>query len=118
MSETMHKGSCHCGNVKFEFTGDISSGMTCNCSICSRKGVMLTFVPEANFKLLAGENAQTEYLFNKHQIHHLFCKTCGVASFAKAVDPKGTPTVAINLRSVEGIDLHAVKTQEFDGRSP
>jgi hypothetical protein len=117
MSETTHQGSCQCGSVKFEFSGDISKGMTCNCSMCSRKGVILTFVPETNFKLLAGEDAQTEYLFNKHQIHHLFCRRCGVESFAKAKAPDGTPTVAVNIRCVEGVDLHAVQTQEFDGRS-
>lgn len=112
-----HRGSCHCGNVKFEFDGDVSKGMTCNCSICTRKGTLLTFVPETSFKLLAGEGAQTEYLFNRKKIHHLFCKTCGVESFAKAVDPKsGQPTVAINLRCVEGLDLHNVATQEWNGR--
>lgn len=114
---TTHKGSCHCGNVKFEFEGDISQGMTCNCSICARKGTILTFVPEEKFKLLAGESAQTEYLFNRKAIHHLFCKTCGVESFAKAVDPRtGAPTVAINIRCVEGFDSKSVTTKEFNGR--
>jgi len=111
-----HRGSCHCGNVKFEFEGDVTSGMTCNCSHCSRKGVVLTFVPETQFKLLAGEGSLKEYLFNKQVIHHQFCTTCGVEPFAKAVDPKGQPTVAINLRCTEGFDVHKVATQEYNGR--
>ena len=41
----MHKGSCHCGKVAFEVEGDIDSAMSCNCSICQRKGSLLWFVP-------------------------------------------------------------------------
>src|SRR4029077_9763998 len=48
-------GSCHCGNVRYEVSTDLKSVMACNCSICSRSGYLLTFVPEDQFKLLSGE---------------------------------------------------------------
>lgn len=57
------------------------------------------------------------YLFNKHAIRHRFCKTCGMHPFAEATDPKGQPTVAVNIRCLEGIDLDAVPVKHFDGRS-
>src|SRR3954469_21049226 len=89
-SMSTYKGSCHCGNVQYEVTVDLTKPViTCNCSICSRKGTMLTFVPAEQFKLLKGENAQTDYQFNKKHIHHLFCSTCGIASFANGVGPNG-----------------------------
>jgi len=44
-----HSGSCHCGAVKFGFEGDeITVGLRCTCSICSRKGALMSteFIPE------------------------------------------------------------------------
>src|SRR5688572_4938554 len=78
-----YTGSCHCGNVRFEVSADLSTVNACNCSMCSRAGYLLAFVPAAQFKLLAGEDAQSDYQFNKKVIHHLFCKTCGVRSFGR-----------------------------------
>ena len=112
-----HKGSCHCGNIAFEVEGEIKSVMSCNCSICQRKGSLLWFVPRSDFHLLTPESAASTYEFNKHVIKHRFCATCGVAPYAEAPDPKGNPTAAINVRCIENIDLAAIPAQHFDGRS-
>jgi hypothetical protein len=34
---TVHQGSCHCGAVRFEIEGELSSGFICDCSLCRRK---------------------------------------------------------------------------------
>ncbi len=112
-----YKGSCHCGKVSFEADIKLESGVACNCSICSRKGTLLTFVPATGFKLQQGEGELTEYRFNKNVIAHTFCKICGVSAFARANAPDGTPTVAINIRCLEGIDLAKVPVYNHDGRS-
>lgn len=112
-----HQGSCHCGKVKYEAEMTIKNALSCNCSICQRRGSLLDFVPETQFKLLSGANDLQEYLFNKHAIHHMFCKTCGILPFAKANAPDGTKMVAINLRTIEGIDLKSLTINEYDGRS-
>ncbi len=114
---TTHSGGCHCGAVKYEVTGDFTSAMACNCSICSKKGSLLAFVPTEQFKLLQGEGALRDYQFNKHVIHHLFCTTCGIASFARGKTPKGGEMVAINVRCLDGVDLGQVAVKHFDGRS-
>jgi len=114
---TQYQGGCHCGNVRFEADVDLAHVMTCNCSHCQAKGFMLTFVPADNFRLLKGEDAQTEYLFNKRAIQHLFCSTCGVQSFGRGQMPDGTPTVAVNVRCLDGVDLETLEPQKVDGRS-
>ena len=48
-------GSCHCGNIAFEVEGEIKEVMACNCSMCSRKGSLLWFVPRAKLRLALGE---------------------------------------------------------------
>lgn len=112
-----HVGSCHCGKVKFEVEGDLDGGIACNCSMCGRKGTILAFVPADKFKLISGENAVTDYQFGQKRIHHLFCSTCGVTSFAKGTSPDGKEMRAINLRCIEGIDLEKIKVKNFDGKS-
>ena len=112
-----YQGSCHCGNVKFEAEGEITSAMSCNCSICQRKGSLLWFVPRGAMRLLTPEENVSTYLFNKHLIKHHFCPTCGIAPYSEATAPNGEPMAAINIRCVEGIDLAAIPVTHYDGRS-
>ena len=113
----IYKGSCHCGQVAFEVEGEIKGAMACNCSICSRKGSLLWFVPREQFRLLTPESAASTYIFNKHVIKHRFCPTCGIHPYADGVDQKGNHMAAINIRCLEGIDLASVPVQNYDGRS-
>lgn len=112
-----YKGSCHCGQVAFEVEGEIDSALSCNCSICSRRGSLLWFVPRDNLTLLGSEDAANTYTFNKHVIKHNFCPTCGIHPYGEGVDPKGNRVAAINLRCIEGIDLAAIPIHHFDGRA-
>jgi hypothetical protein len=114
---TTHTGSCHCGRVRYEVEGDIGQALSCNCSMCQRKGSLLWFVPKAQFKLLTPDDSASTYLFNKHVIRHRFCPVCGIHPYADGVDPKGNEMAAINVRCLEGIDLDAVKVVHYDGRS-
>lgn len=113
----IYKGSCHCGRIAFEVEGEINGAMACNCSICSRKGSLLWFVPRDKLRLLTPEQAAGTYTFNKHVIEHKFCPTCGIHPYAEGVDPKGGRMAAVNLRCVEAIDLASIPVQHFDGRS-
>jgi hypothetical protein len=112
-----YSGGCHCCRVRYEVSTTFAPLIACNCSHCEAKGLILTFVPAEQFILRAGDGAQTEYLFNKHAIHHLFCSSCGVQSFARGKGRKGEDTVAINVRCLDGVDVAALKPAPFDGRS-
>jgi hypothetical protein len=115
-SAKVYPGGCHCGKVRYEVKLDLSAPViACNCSMCGKKGTLLSFVPGADFKLLSGEDALTKYQFNKKVIDHLFCSTCGVTSFARGKKPDGTPTVAINTRCLDGVDLQALEVKHCDG---
>lgn len=111
----IYKGSCHCGKVAFEVEGEIKGAVTCNCSICSRKGSLLWFVPREKLTQLTPEDAASTYTFNKHIIKHRFCPNWGIHPYAEGVDAKGNRMAAINLRCVEGLDLTAIPVTEFDG---
>ena len=113
-----YSGSCHCGRVAFDVDGEIEQAMACNCSMCQRKGSLLWFVPREQFHLRTPDDAAGTYLFHKHAIRHRFCPVCGIHPYAEAIHPKtGVPTVAVNIRCLEGIALDAVKVVQVDGRS-
>lgn len=115
--ETTYKGSCHCGKVSYEVRLALTSLVACNCSICSRKGALMAFVPEAAFSLKSGEEALSDYQFNKRKIHHLFCSTCGIHTHGGGSGPDGNGMRMINVRCLEGIDPDAYEVQRFDGKS-
>lgn len=113
-----YTGGCHCQNVRFEVDiENLTEAMTCNCSMCSKRGWLLTFVPLSAFRLLTGEDEVTVYHFNKKLIDHTFCKTCGTASYGKGSDGNGNEMVAINVRCLDDVDLSTLKVNEYDGAS-
>ena len=116
-SET-RQGGCHCGAVRYAVELDRSAkALSCNCSMCGRAGTLLVFVPASRFHLERGEGATTDYLFHNHHIHHLFCRTCGIKSFARGMGRDGQPTVAVNVRCLDGFEPGQFEVMEFDGRS-
>ena len=113
-----HKGGCHCGKVRYEVETDLAQVVSCNCSICQKRGTFLTFVPATSFKLSSGGESLTDYQFNKKIIHHLFCKDCGVASFARGTPPGGADEmVAVYVRCLDDVDIAALTITPFDGKS-
>jgi hypothetical protein len=113
-----YTGSCHCGAVRYSVEVDLSQPvLACNCSMCGRSGTLLSFAPIEKFKLERGEESLTDYQFNKHAIHHVFCKVCGIKSFARGVGQGGKAMAAINVRCLEGVDPSKLEIKQVDGRS-
>jgi hypothetical protein len=113
----IHQGGCHCGRVRFEAVTNLAHVITCNCSICTKRGLLFTFIPAAEFTLLAGEDNLVEYRFNTGQIHHLFCRTCGVEAFGRGKNRDGSDMVALNARCLDDIDLAGLTLTPFDGKN-
>ena len=110
-------GGCHCGAVRFQARVDLELPViSCNCSMCGRSGTLLTFIPAADFTLLSGETALTDYQFNKHVIHHNFCTVCGIKSFARGKNRQGEDMIAINARCLDGVDVQKLNVTLFDGK--
>jgi hypothetical protein len=112
-----YQGSCHCGQIAFEVEGEIPALMSCNCSICERKGALLWFVPRQAMVLRTKPAQTSTYTFNKHAIKHVFCPACGIHVFGEGAAPSGGEMAAINVRCLEGIELSKFEVQHFDGRA-
>jgi hypothetical protein len=118
MTQT-YTGGCQCGKVRYQVALDLSAPViACNCSRCGRLGSLLAFAPASDFKLVSGEGDLTDYQFNKHVIHHLFCATCGIQSFARGKRPSdGADVVAVNVRCLDRIEPDTLELKKVDGRS-
>ncbi|GAA0769648.1 GFA family protein [Ideonella azotifigens] len=117
MPSTVYQASCHCGRIKFEAEGELTSVMSCNCSMCQRKGTLMWFVPRSALRLFTPEEDTSVYLFNKHVIQHRFCPTCGIHPYGEGKAPNGDEMAAVNVRCIEGIDLAALPVTHHDGRA-
>ena len=122
MAVSTQHGGCHCGAVRYEADMDLSQGtLKCNCSICRKTRAWLVGISADDFRLLKGQEALSDYQFGSKNIHHLFCKHCGVKSFGRAAaGPGGKPFVAVLLSTVDDIsdaDLAATPVIYIDGRN-
>ena len=108
-----YTGGCHCGAVRYEVEMDLKKVMECNCSHCSKKGFLLSFVDRDKFSLQSSEDMLIEYFFNKKTIRHLFCRVCGVQSFAEGVT---FPKVAINVRCLDEVDVSKLTIEQVNGK--
>jgi len=111
------QGGCHCGRIAFTVEGELEQVVECNCSLCSKRGYLLWFVPRAQLQLATPEADMASYTFNTGRIQHRFCPTCGCAPFGEGSDPTGTATAAVNVRCLDGVDTSALRMVKVDGRS-
>ncbi len=109
-----YEGGCHCGRVRFRVTADLTRISQCNCSICTKKGILHFIVPPERFELVSGKEELTTYRFNTRVARHTFCRHCGIHPFYV---PRSDPDkIDVNVRCLDGIDLSALRITTFDGQ--
>ena len=115
MLET-YEGSCHCRRVWFRVRADLDQLLECNCSVCTKKGILHLIVPPQHFELLNGERDLATYQFNTNTAKHTFCPHCGMHPFYV---PRSDPDkISVNSRCLDGVDPAALRpTRFFDGRN-
>ena len=112
------EGGCHCGAVRFRVRAAERRHLVCNCSICAKKGMLGLIVPEADFELVAGEDALETYRFNTGAAAHRFCRTCGIHPSSR---PRSHPDgFDVNVRCLDawrGDGDPAWSAEPFDGQN-
>lgn len=111
-----YHGSCHCGAITFSFKGIlIEKGLRCNCSICKRKGIMISPYTIKKENLIIKEKALTFYQSDKTRAKQYFCKECGIHTFNESATKPGH--YRVNLGCIDEIDLFKLEYDIFDGAS-
>ena len=116
MSTELQHGSCHCGTVKFEVRTAVAPATRCNCSLCRRKGALMTpAFAGSELKILSGEESLTLYQFNTRTSKHYFCKNCGIYPFHQT---RTNPLLwRANIGCLEGVDPYTLEASVANGAS-
>jgi len=122
-----YHGSCHCGTVRYEVDLDLAQGTNrCNCSLCTKARAWFAFVKPDQFRLHAGDEAQTEYRWTPPGkpgpfLHFHFCKICGIRTHAwgeaESLGGKFYALAISTLDDVDPDDLAAAPLNFIDGRN-
>ena len=100
----MKKLKCHCGQVQAEIeTKNFKKILRCNCSICKRKGTIMSMVENENFKIIKGKDKLNMYQFHSKVAKHYFCSICGIYTHH---NPRSNPSMTgFNLGCVDEVDV-------------
>jgi len=112
-----YQGSCHCGAVTIKFEGEeIEGGLRCNCSMCARKGALMTdyVIPGSAISVAAAKGVLGLYQFDSKTAKHYFCKICGIYTHNETARKAGH--YRVNLGCVDGVDSSSLEADLFDGK--
>ena len=105
----MKKLKCHCGSVEAEINvdGDLEKIVKCNCSLCKRRGAVMSMVKNEDFKITKGEDKLKLYQFHTKVAKHYFCSECGIYTHH---NPRSNPAMTgFNLGCVDEVDVASLK---------
>tara|TARA_B000000565_G_scaffold74712_1_gene52964 strand:+ start:342 stop:710 length:369 start_codon:yes stop_codon:yes gene_type:complete len=101
----MKKLTCHCENVELEVNipeAGFPKLMRCNCSLCKRKGAVMSPLPKENVKLVKGQDSLKLYQYHTKVAEHYFCSNCGIYTHHKM---RSNPNmIGVNVACIEGIN--------------
>ena len=113
----MKKLSCHCGQVQIEINVEnFEKLLRCNCSICKRKGSIMSLVKNEDFKIVKGKDKLSLYQFHSKVAKHYFCSNCGIYTHHNPrIDPKIT---GFNVGCIDEVDIFKLENiQTADGQN-
>ncbi|MES2181288.1 MAG: GFA family protein [Pseudomonadota bacterium] len=94
----MHKGSCLCGSVTYEISGELGPVLFCHCTRCRKaNGSAFTAVvpvPSASFNIVKGAEFLRTYQ-TETGVQRIFCSNCGSPIIGKRESAPETVRVRI-----------------------
>ena len=106
----MKKLKCHCGAIEAEINIQVNLEklLRCNCSLCKRKGVIMSMVKNENYKIIKGEDKLSLYQFHTKVAKHYFCSICGIYTHH---NPRSNPAMTgFNLGCIDEIDTFTLES--------
>ena len=105
----MKKLKCHCGSIEanINVAENLEKILRCNCSLCKRKGAVMSMVKNENFKITKGEDKLRLYQFHTKVAKHYFCSVCGIYTHH---NPRSNPAMTgFNLGCLDDINTFELK---------
>jgi len=105
----MKKLKCHCGSIEanINVAENLKKILRCNCSLCKRKGAVMSMVKNEDFKITKGEDKLKLYQFHTKVAKHYFCSICGIYTHH---NPRSNPAMTgFNLGCLDDINTFELK---------
>tara|TARA_B100001057_G_scaffold50682_1_gene45145 strand:- start:417 stop:779 length:363 start_codon:yes stop_codon:yes gene_type:complete len=105
----MKKLKCHCGTIEAQIniSGSLEKLLRCNCSLCKRKGSIMSMVKNEDFKIIKGEKKLVLYQFHTKVAKHYFCSKCGIYTHH---NPRSNPKMTgFNLGCIDEVNTFDLK---------
>ena len=100
---------CHCGAIEAEIHVSVISEkiLRCNCSLCKRKGAVMSMVKNQDFNITKGADKLKLYQFHTKVAKHYFCSICGIYTHH---NPRSNPAMTgFNLGCIDDVDTFDLK---------
>ncbi|KAJ7163951.1 Mss4-like protein [Mycena crocata] len=102
--DILYHANCHCGGIAYTLqakplTLPGTRLQRCNCSMCSRAGVMWAYPAKAAVTVHT-QASLVEYSFGRKLIVHGFCGICGVPMWEQFLKPEKAHSVGLNVRAM------------------
>ena len=85
MGSRVHRGSCLCGSVRYEITGELGDFGYCHCTMCQKASgsahAANSPVDRDRFRLVSGAEVIREFESSPGKLR-AFCSKCGSPTFA------------------------------------
>ena len=110
----MKKLKCHCGAIEAEINiaENLEKILRCNCSLCKRKGAVMSIVKNEDFKIIKGVSNLKLYQFHTKVAKHYFCSICGIYTHH---NPRSNPAMTgFNVGCLDEIDTFNLKNIEIN----
>lgn len=100
-----YKGSCHCGNIRFEFQSVYPPGefqpRACGCSFCKKQGATYISDPLGSLTIdIVDTDKRLRYRQGSRSADFLICAQCGVLT-AVTYEKDGSIYAAVNSKAVD-----------------
>ena len=87
----MHHGSCLCGAITYEISGDIGDGYFCHCLRCRKANGSLfatnARIAPGQFRLITGQASIKNYYHEASGLTRKFCSECGSPIVSERTQP-------------------------------
>ena len=114
----MKKLSCHCGKVEAEIniSNNFEKILRCNCSICKRKGAVMSMVKNEDFKIVKGKDVLSLYQFHSKGSKTLFLFFLWNLH---SPPPRSNPAMTgFNIGCIDDINIFAIENiNVLDGQN-
>jgi hypothetical protein len=99
----MHKGSCLCGAVSFEISGNLPAPTACHCAKCRKHTGHYkagTDVPRAALTIYGSENLK--WYHSSEKVRRGFSSTCGSSLFFDPLDQAKHNWIGVMMGAFDG----------------